>query len=154
MSLCDHEVLRYGQGRAEHLLPHSSTFYGGYSRERINAVFRTTLDESPMPCMENPLQCSDHGQVRSVPGITDFEVPVYPRNPRVHWMFHGLYNAPSSSLHIFSTPHARANFMGRDLLSLTYEDPALETVPAFWIDPASEIYQPAYHWQHPLYTAE
>ena len=57
MSLCDHEVLHYGQGRAEHLSPHPSSFYGGYPREHINAVFRTALDESPMPCMENPLQC-------------------------------------------------------------------------------------------------
>ena len=154
MSLRDHEVLHFGQGRAEHLSPHPSSFHGGNPRERINTVFRTPLDESPMPCMENPLECSDHGQVRAVPGIPDFEVPVYPRNPRVHWMFHGLYNAPSSKLHVFSTPHARANFMGRDLPSLTYEDPALETVPAFWIDPAPEIYQPASCWRHPLYTAE
>ena len=69
-------------------------------------------------------------------------------------MFHGSYNAPSSKLHVFSTPHAHANFMGRDLPSLTYEDPALETVSAFWIDPAPEIYQPASRWRHPLYTAE
>ena len=128
MSLCDHEVFHYGQGRAEHLSPHPSSFYKGYPRECVNTVFRTALDKSPMPCMENPPQCSDHGQIRSVPGIPDFEVSVYPRNPRVHWMFHGVYNTPSSKLHFFSTPHTSANFMGRDLPSLTYEDPALETV--------------------------
>ena len=154
ISLRDHEVLRFGQGRAEHLSPHPSSFYGGYPRERLNAVFRTPLNKSPMPCMENPLECSDHGQVRAVPGIPDFEVPVYLRNPRVHWMFHGSYNVPSSKLHVFSIPHARANFMGRDLPSLTYEDPAPETVPAFWINPTPEIYQPASCWWHPLYTVE
>ena len=81
MSLHDHEVLHFGQGRAKHLSPHPSSFYGGYPREHLNAVFRTPISESPMPCMENPLECSDHGQVRAVPGIPDFEVPVYLRNP-------------------------------------------------------------------------
>jgi len=54
---------------------------------------------------------------------------------------------------MYSTPHARANFIGKDLPSLHYEDPALTTVPAFWIDAAPEIYQPASRWRHPLYAA-
>jgi len=44
--------------------------------------------------------------------------------------------------------------MGVDYLSLHYEDPALATIPAFWIDAAPEIYQPASHWQHHLYSEQ
>jgi len=44
--------------------------------------------------------------------------------------------------------------MGVDYLLLHYEDPALTTVPAFWINSTSEIYQPASRWQHPLYSVE
>jgi len=66
--------------------------------------------------------------------------------------FHGSSVLPSAKLHMYSTPHARANFIGKDLPSLHYEDPALMTVPAFWIDAAPEIYQPASRWRHPLYV--
>ena len=69
-------------------------------------------------------------------------------------MFHGSYNVPLLKLHIFFTPHAQANFMGRNLPSLIYKDPALEITPVFWINPTSEIYQPVSHWWYPLYTVE
>ena len=83
MSLRDHEVLHYGQG-SEHLLPHPSTFYNGYPREHVNTIFRIILDNTPMPCMENSHECSDSRQVRAIPGISNFETSVYPKNPQVH----------------------------------------------------------------------
>jgi len=43
--------------------------------------------------------------------------------------------------------------MGVDCPLLHYEDPALTTIPAFWIDAAPEVYQPASRWQHLLYAA-
>ncbi|KIM51149.1 hypothetical protein SCLCIDRAFT_33688 [Scleroderma citrinum Foug A] len=79
--------------------------------------------------------------------------PVYPENPRVHWLFNGTYSLPSTKLHCYSTPHARANFVGEDPCVLTYEDLALATVPAFWIDTSPEVYQPASQWRHPWYSA-
>ena len=69
----------------------------------------------------------------------------------MHWMFHGSYLVSSAKLHMYSMLHARANYMGVDLPFITYEGPALATMPTFWIDPYPELYQPASHWQHTLY---
>ena len=60
-------------------------------------------------------------------------------NPVVHWLYHGTYHLPSAKLHHYSTPDTRANFIGLDNPSLTYEDTALTTVPAFWINPSPEV---------------
>ncbi|KIM68759.1 hypothetical protein SCLCIDRAFT_20086 [Scleroderma citrinum Foug A] len=103
----------------------------------------------------SPLQINSHlapedGQVLV---CTCGLAPVYPKNPRVHWLFNGTYSLPSAKLHCYSMPHARANFIGEDPCVLTYEDLALATVPAFWIDASPEVYQPASQWRHPWYSA-
>ncbi|KIK11764.1 hypothetical protein PISMIDRAFT_19254 [Pisolithus microcarpus 441] len=51
-------------------------------------------------------------------------------NQKVHLTFHGFLVNCLPKISAASTPHARANFNGVDIPSLTYEDPALETVPA------------------------
>ena len=79
-------------------------------------------------------------------------VPVYPENPRVHWLFNGSYLVSSPKLDHYSTPNARANFINEDPCTLTYEDLALVTISAFWIDASPEVYQPASQWQHPWYS--
>ena len=58
---------------------------------------------------------------------------------------------PSAKLHRYSTPEARANFVGYDNPSQTYEDTALATMPVFWINPSPEVYQPKSGWRHPWY---
>ena len=78
-------------------------------------------------------------------------MPLFPVNPNVHWLYHGMYLLPSAKLHRYSTPNARANFIGFDTTSPTYEDTALATVPAFWINPSPEVYQPESGWRHPWY---
>ena len=102
--------------------------------------------------IENVIACSEYEQiVHRIPGFPGVDSTVYPLSfLDVHWMFHGSYLVPSAKLHLYSTPHARANFMGTDLPSVTYEDPALSTVPAFWIDLYPELYQPASRWRHTL----
>ena len=62
-----------------------------------------------------------------------------------------MYLLPSAKLHRYSTPNARANFIGFDTASPTYEDTTLATMPAFWIDPSPEVYQPKSGWRHPWY---
>ena len=116
-------------------------------------AFRTPLASTPLPMIENVIACSEYEQVvNCIPGFPGVVSSVYPSSfLDVHWMFHGSYLVPSAKLHLYSTPHARANFMGTDLPSVTYEDPALATMPAFWIDPYPELYQPASRWRHPLY---
>ena len=117
------------------------------------SAFRTPLASTPLPMIENMIACSEYKQiVHRIPGFPGVDSTVYPSSfLDVHWMFHGSYLVPSAKLHLYSTPHARANFMGTDLPSVTYEDPALATVPAFWINPYPELYQPASHWRHTLY---
>ncbi|KIK17850.1 hypothetical protein PISMIDRAFT_14810 [Pisolithus microcarpus 441] len=51
-------------------------------------------------------------------------------NQKVHLTFHGFLVNCLPKISAASTPHARANFNGVDIPSFTYEDPALETVPA------------------------
>ena len=116
-------------------------------------AFRTPLTSTPLPMIENMITCSEYEQiVHCIPGFPGVDSTVYPSSfLDVHWMFHGSYLVPSAKLHLYSTPHTRANFMGTDLPSVTYEDPALATMPAFWIDPSPELYQPASCWWHTLY---
>jgi len=115
-------------------------------------AYRRHLDDTPFPLKENPYDEPEQGQVRGRIG-KELAI-VYPENPIVHWAFHGSYSLPSAKLHAYSTPHAQANFMGVDYQLLYYEDPALATIPAFWINAAPEIYQPASHWRHPLYSEQ
>ncbi|KIM56377.1 hypothetical protein SCLCIDRAFT_29695 [Scleroderma citrinum Foug A] len=111
-----------GLGGAHHLDRVPSKFHGG-SPLQIN---------SHLAPEEGQVLVCEHGLA-----------PVYPKNPRVHWLFNGTYTLPSAKLHCYSMPHARANFIGEDPCILTYEDLALATVPAFWIDASPEVYQPA-----------
>jgi len=115
-------------------------------------AFRRKLDDTPFPLIVNPCMEPEDGQVRG--RIGEENAIIYPENPIVHWAFHRSYYLPFAKLHAYSTPHTRANFIGVDYPSLHYEDPALTTVPAFWINPAPEIYQPASRWRHPLYSAQ
>jgi len=143
--------LRRGIGRAAHLDSHPSEEYGGTVVQAVVPAYRRRIEDTPLPLSANPFLAPEEGQVRGQVG--EENALVYPENLQVHWAFHGSYILPSAKLHMYSTPHARANFIGKDLPSLHYEDPALATVPAFWIDAAPEIYQPASRWRHPLYAA-
>jgi hypothetical protein len=63
-----------------------------------------------------------------------------------------LYLHSLPKIHTYSTPHAIANFRGADVPSLHYEDPALITVPTFWINNAKESHFP--HVSHPLFDRD
>ena len=78
-------------------------------------------------------------------------MPLYPVNAEIHWLAHGTYLMPSAKLHQYLSPQVIANFIGFDLASHNYEDIALTTIPAFWINPAPEVYQPTSGWRHPWY---
>ncbi|KIM69161.1 hypothetical protein SCLCIDRAFT_19784 [Scleroderma citrinum Foug A] len=127
-----------GCGGARHLVRVPSEFHGGRPLQLVIPAYRSERQDAPLPCIQN-----SH--------LTPEEV--YPENPRVHWLFNGTYSLPSAKLHCYSTPHARADFVGEDPCVLTYEDLALATVPAFWIDASPEVYQPASQWRHPWYSA-
>ena len=142
--------LRRGVGCAAHLDSHPSKEYGGTVVQAVVPAYQRRLQDTPFPLSTNPFLAPEEGQVRGQVG--EENALVYPENLQAHWAFHRSYILPSTKPHIYSTPHARANFIGKDLPSLHYEDPALTIVPAFWINTASEIYQPASRWQHPLYT--
>jgi len=115
-------------------------------------AYQRRLDDTPFPLVANLHDEPEQGQVRGMVG--EELAIVYPENLIVHWAFHGSYSLPSAKLHAYSMPHAQANFMGVDYPSLLYEDPALVTIPAFWINAAQEIYQPASCWRHPLYSEQ
>ena len=84
------------------------------------------MQDTPLPCIQNSHLAPKEGQVLVCSrGLA----PVYPENPRVHWLFNGTYSIPSAKLHCYSMPHAPANFISEDLCVLTYEDLALVTVP-------------------------
>src|SRR5205807_8911551 len=72
------------------------------------------------------------------------------QSPGIHYAFHGFYMHSLPKIHTYSTPHAIANFRGLDIPSLYYEDPALSTVPAFWIDNSERSYFPQH--EHPYFT--
>ena len=141
--------LRPSMGRAAHLDSHPSAEFGGQETQGVVPAYRRRLDDTPFPVIVNPCSELEQGQVRGT--IGEENAIVYPENPIVHWAFHGSYYLPSAKLHAYSMPHAQANFIRVDIPSLHYEDPALATVPAFWINASPEIYQPASRWQHPLY---
>jgi len=143
--------LRHGIRHAAHLDSHLSKEYGGTVVQAVVLAYQRCLQDTPFPLSTNPFLAPEEGQVREQVG--EDNALVYPENPQVHWAFHGSYVLPSAKLHIYLTPHAQANFIGKDLPSLHYEDPALATISAFWIDAAPEIYQPASRWWHPLYAA-
>jgi len=143
--------LRCGMGHAAHLDVHPSEQYGGTVVQAVVPAYRRRIQDTPLPLAANPFLAPEEGQVRGLVG--EENAIVYPENPQVHWAFHGSSVLPSAKLHMYSMPHARANFVGKDLPSLHYKDPALVTVPAFWIDACPEIYQPASRWRHPLYAA-
>jgi len=133
--------LQCGVGHATHLDSHLSEEFGGTVVQAVVLAYWRCLDNTPFPLSANPFLAPEEGQVRGQVGKEN--ALIYPENPQVHWAFHGSYILPSAKLHGYSTPHAQANFIGKDLPSLHYEDPALVTIPAFWIDTAPEIYQPA-----------
>jgi len=143
--------LQRGIGRAAHLDSHPSEEYGGTVVQAVVPAYRRRIQDTPLPHSANPFLAPEEGQVRGQVG--EENALVYPENLQVHWAFHRSYVLPSAKLHMYSMPHAQANFIGKDLPSLHYEDPALVTIPAFWIDAAPEIYQPASRWRHPLYAA-
>jgi len=144
--------LRRNMGHATHLDAHPSEEFGGIVLQAVIPAYRREIADTPLPISASPFLAPENGQVRGM--IGEENALVYPENPQIHWAFHGSYILPSAKLHMYSTPHARANFIGKDIPSLHYEDPALATVPAFWIDAAPEIYQPASRWQHPFYAAQ
>ncbi|KIM60723.1 hypothetical protein SCLCIDRAFT_26421 [Scleroderma citrinum Foug A] len=110
---------------------HPREFYGGTVEETVIPAYRCEPQDSPLPNIHM--------------------MPLFPVNPNIHWLYHGTYLLPSAKLHCYTTPTARANFIGFDAPSLTYEDYTLATVPAFWIDPSPEVYQPKSGWRHPWY---
>ncbi|KIM55893.1 hypothetical protein SCLCIDRAFT_29960, partial [Scleroderma citrinum Foug A] len=127
-----------------------SEFHGGRPLQIVIPAYRSERQDAPLPCIQTSHLAPEEGQIL----VCDRGLaPVYPENPRVHWLFNGTYSLPSAKLHCYSTPHARANFVGEDPCVLTYEDLALATVPAFWIDASPEVYQPASRWRHPWYSA-
>ncbi|KIM67471.1 hypothetical protein SCLCIDRAFT_21012 [Scleroderma citrinum Foug A] len=139
-----------GLGGARHLDRVPDEFLGGSPLQVVIPAYRSEQQDTLLPCIQNSHLAPEEGQVLACAcGLA----PVYPENPRVHWLFNGTYSLPSAKLHCYSTPHARANFIGEDPCILTYEDLALMTVPAFWIDASPEVYQPASQWRHPWYFA-
>ena len=139
-----------GLGRARHLDRVPDEFHGGSPLQVVILAYRSERQDTLLPCIQNSHLAPKEGQVLvCARGLA----PVYPENPRVHWLFNGTYYLPSAKLHCYSTPHARANFIGEDPCILTYEDLALVTIPAFWINASPEVYQPASQWRHPWYSA-
>ena len=143
--------LQCGMGCAAHLDVHPSEEFGGTVVQAVVPAYQRCLQDTPFPLAASPFLVPEEGQVRGQVG--EENALVYPENPQVHWAFHRSSVLPSAKLHAYSMPHTRANFIGKDLPSIHYEDPALATVPAFWIDTAPKIYQPASRWRHPLYIA-
>ncbi|KAI6138203.1 hypothetical protein BKA82DRAFT_32011 [Pisolithus tinctorius] len=79
------------------------------------------------------------------PGLgTPFEYPP------IHVSYHGYLTDFAPKLSPMSTPHAIANFNGCDLPSISYEDPALWTVPASTVTHNTFVY--LYSNCHPLYV--
>ncbi|KIM60735.1 hypothetical protein SCLCIDRAFT_26438 [Scleroderma citrinum Foug A] len=138
-----------GLSGARHLDRVPDEFHGGSPLQVVIPAYRSEQQDAPLPCIQNSHLAPEEGQVLvCAHGLA----PVYPENPRVHWLFNGTYTLPSAKLHCYSMPHTRANFIGEDPCVLTYEDLALATVPAFWIDASPEVYQPASQWWHPWYS--
>ena len=139
-----------GLGGAHHLDRVPSEFHGGRPLQIIIPAYRSEWQDTPLPCIQNSHLAPEEGQVL----VCEHGLAlVYPENPRVHWLFNGTYSLPSAKLHCYLMPHAQANFIGEDPCILTYEDLALMTIPAFWINASPEVYQPASQWQHPWYSA-
>ncbi|KIM57319.1 hypothetical protein SCLCIDRAFT_28927 [Scleroderma citrinum Foug A] len=110
-------------------------FHGGSPLQVVIPAYRSERQDAPLPCIQNSHLAPEEGQVLVCAcGLA----PVYPKNPRVHWLFNGTYSLPSAKLHYPCI--------------LTYEDLALTTIPAFWIDVSPEVYQPASQWRHPWYS--
>ncbi|KIM63653.1 hypothetical protein SCLCIDRAFT_24080 [Scleroderma citrinum Foug A] len=132
-----------GCGGARHLDRVPSEFHGGRPLQVVIPGYRSERQDALLPCIQNSHLAPKEGQIL----VCDRSLAlVYPENPRVHWLFNGTYSLPSAKLHCYSMPHARANFIGEDPCILTYEDLALVTIPAFWIDASPEVYQPASQW--------
>ena len=128
---------------------HPREYHGGTVEETVIPAYHCEPQDSPLPNIRTTYGAPEDGQVLQT-RFGDM-MPLFPVNPNVHWLYHGTYLLPSAKLHQYSTPLARANFIGFDTASPTYEDIALATVPAFWIDPSPEVYQPKFGWRHPWY---
>ena len=128
---------------------HPDKFHGGTVEETVIPAYRCEPQDSPLPNICMCYGAPEDSQVFQ----TQFGdmMPLFPVNPNIHWLYHGTYLLPSAKLHRYSTPNARANFIGFNALSPTYEDTALATMPAFWINPSPEVYQPKSGWRHPWY---
>ena len=127
-----------GLGGARHLDRVPSEFHGGSPLQLIIPAYRSEQQDALLPCIQNSHLTPEEGQVLVCACRL---TPVYPENPRVHWLFNGTYSIHSAKLHCYLTPHTQANFIGEDPCILTYEDLALATVPAFWIDTSPEVYK-------------
>ena len=128
---------------------HPNEYHGGRVEELVIPAFRSEAQDSLLPNIRTTFQAPEDGQLLQT-SFGDM-MPLYLINAEIHWLAHGTYSMPSAKLHRYSSPQAIANFIGFDLASHNYEDIALTTVPAFWIDPAPEVYQPASGWRHPWY---
>ncbi|KIM52818.1 hypothetical protein SCLCIDRAFT_32388 [Scleroderma citrinum Foug A] len=128
---------------------HPREFYGGTVEETVIPAYRCEPQDSPLPNIRTTYGAPEDGQVLQT--CFGDMMPLFPVNSNVHWLYHGTYLLPSAKLHCYSTPTARANFIRFNAPSLTYEDYTLATVPAFWIDPSPEVYQPKSGWRHPWY---
>ena len=92
-----------GLGGARHLDRVPDEFHGGCPLQVIIPAYRSERQDAPLPCIQNSHLAPEEGQVLvCAHGLA----PVYPENPRVHWLFNGTYSLPSSKLHCYSTPHA------------------------------------------------
>ena len=90
---------------------HRHQLEGGTVVQAVVLAYQRHIQDTPFPIAANPFLAPEEGQVRGQVGKEN--AIVYPENPQVHWAFHGSSVLPSAKLHMYSTPHARANFIGK-----------------------------------------